>query len=80
MLIKNGKYEKSKASKKLIEYFKHSGKYECIANVRACNGCHPMYPECVAFLRKNMRVREIVVLVRVTPSLSLSGWRPMNAF
>ena len=38
MLIKTEKEEKSKASKKLIEYFKQSGKYEYIANVRACNG------------------------------------------
>ena len=28
MIIKTGKDEKSKASKKLIEYFKQSGKYE----------------------------------------------------
>ena len=31
-------------------------------------GCRPMYPECVAFLRKTMRVREIVVLVRLSHS------------
>ena len=26
------------------------------------SGCRPMYPECVAFLRKTMRVREIALL------------------
>ena len=31
-------------------------------------GCRPMYPECVAFLRKTMRVREIVKLAHLSHS------------
>ena len=37
-----------------------------------------MYPECVAFLRKTMRVREIVVLVRLSHSHGFAQKR--NAF
>ena len=31
-------------------------------------GCRPTYRECVAFLRKTIRVRELVVLVRLSHS------------
>ena len=41
-------------------------------------GCSPMYPECVAFLHKTMRVREIVVLVRLSHSHGFAQKR--NAF
>ena len=37
--------------------------------------CDPMYPECVAFLRKTMRVREIVALVRLSHS---HGYRRLS--
>ena len=37
-----------------------------------------MYPECVAFLRKTMRVRETVVLVRLSHSHGFAQKR--NAF
>ena len=37
-----------------------------------------MYPECVAFLRKTMRVREIVILVHLSHSHGFSQKR--NAF
>ena len=40
--------------------------------------CRPMYPECVAFLRNPMRVREIVVLVRLSHSHGFAQKR--NAF
>ena len=35
----------------------------------------PMYPECVAFLRKTIRVREIVILVHLSHSLK---WNSLN--
>ena len=40
-----------------------------IKNIVPCNiqlGCRPMYPEFYAFLRKTMKVREIVLLVRLS--------------
>ena len=37
-----------------------------------------MYPQCVAFLRKNMRVREIVILVHLSHSHGFAQKR--NAF
>ena len=40
--------------------------------------CRPTYPECVAFLHKPMRVREIVVLVRLSHSHGFAQKR--NAF
>ena len=44
-----------------------------MSDVRDGEGCRvvqsrPMYPECVAFLRKTMRVRDVLILL----SLSLS--------
>ena len=41
-------------------------------------GCRPMYPECVAFLHKTMRVREIVILVHLSHSHGFAQKR--NAF
>ena len=41
-------------------------------------GYRPMYPECVAFLRKTMRVREIVILVHLSHSHGFAQKR--NAF
>ena len=46
--------------------------------VPSTSWCRPMYPECVAFLRKAMRVREIVVLVRLSHSHGFAQKR--NAF
>ena len=50
--------------------------------MQRCNfetlGCRPMYPECVAFLRKTMRVREIVILMHLSHSHSFAQKR--NAF
>ena len=39
---------------------------------------YPMYPECVAFLRKTMRVKEIVILVHLSHSHGFAQKR--NAF
>ena len=41
-------------------------------------GCHPMYPKCVGFLRKTLRVREIVTLVHLSHSHGFAQKR--NAF